>query len=262
MTDFKIRQNVKTIDPIIAAKQLNCPIEARHPGTCFGATSRIGEYGTDCPFRPALAHLRMTEVSGLHEDFLGSLRAKAKACLKELKGRKLSEIITTDFAGQTLALLKNGWRSYAIRNCNSHVLGTDKKKLAAVAKMEEHLTASELQPVVQALERSLKEHAREYLASLEQMEKLIDAQDYATLEMKVVEMRRSSSDFDAARIVALIEAVKMKARFYLSRAELASEHGDLKGAMFAFQRAAAIWPSNPALIACDRRCPVSGTCCH
>jgi hypothetical protein len=218
----------------------------------------------------------------LTQEYLDSLEARAKIKLNQLKAQKLIDQAKADFASYIKTLYSSGRYQHVIlaadfyrkifdednypvdianqvnaslemaRDVRNSVevfkYDVSRNQIAAATqRLDEAFSASELNPAVLGLDRSLKEKAEEYLTRLDKMENLIEARDFGTLESMIAETGTVAGDFDSAKPMALVNAVKLESRLHLGKAKLAAQAGDLKTAMDEFEAAAKTWPGNPDL---------------
>jgi hypothetical protein len=218
----------------------------------------------------------------LTEEYLNGLESRARIKVNELKAEKLLDKAKADFAGYIKTLYATGRYQHVVlaadfyrkifdednypvdiadqvnaslesaRDVKNSVevfrYDLSKNQIAsATERLQEAFSASELNPAVLGLERSLKEKSEEYLTRLDKMENLIEARDFGSLEGLIKETQSVATDFDNTKPLALVNAVKLESKLHLGKAKLAAQGGDLKDAMDEFESAAKAWPGNPEL---------------
>lgn len=218
----------------------------------------------------------------LTEEYLRSLELKAKIKLNELKQEKLLEQAKTDFSVYISTLYDSGRLNHVVLaadfyrklfqegdyptdmakqvnaslEINRDVLSAvevfkykvERGQLAGASdSLQKAFMTSELNPAVLGLERPLKEKVADFNASLDQMRNLIEARDFGSLETLLQSIKKSATDFDTSKTMAIVNAVKLESKMRLGKAKLAAQQGDLKLAMEEFQAAAEAWPGNPDL---------------
>ena len=218
----------------------------------------------------------------LTEQYLQSLEAKARIKLNELKLEKLLDTAKADFESYigTLSgsrrhlhvvvaadfyrkIFNEGAYPVAManqvnaaleiqRSVNSAVevfrYKVQRNEIAAATeRLREAFAINEFHPAVLGLERSAKEKVSEFTANLGKLQNLIEARDFASLEVLLRETKNLAADFDTAKPLALVNGVKLESKLRLGKAKLAAQTGDLKAAMEEFQAAAEAWPGNPDL---------------
>lgn len=119
--------------------------------------------------------------------------------------------------------------------------------VAATEALQTAFLYGELHPAVRGLDREEKRRVADFAAQNRRMRNLIEARDFAGLEVLLGEMSEQIADFDASKPRALVEAVKLESRLRLGRAHLAAQQGDQAGALEEFRAAAEAWPGNPDL---------------
>jgi len=218
----------------------------------------------------------------LTEEYLRSLELKAKIKLNELKQEKLLEQAKGDFSEYISTLFNSGRLNHVVlaadfyrkifqegeypadmakqvnasleinRDVQSAVevfrYKVDRGQLAGASdSLQEAFMTSELNPAILGLDRSLKEKVADFMANLDQMRNLIEARDFGNLETLLQSIKKSATDFDTTKPMAIVNAVKLESKMRLGKAKLAAQQGDLKLAMEEFQAAAEAWPGNPDL---------------
>jgi len=119
--------------------------------------------------------------------------------------------------------------------------------VGAMDSLQQAFVMNELHPAVLGLERSLKRKIADFDRQLDRMRNLIEARDFASLEELLGKMRESVVDFDTAKPMAMVNAVKLESKMRLGKARLFAQQGNLEKAMEEFQAAAEAWPGNPEL---------------
>ncbi len=218
----------------------------------------------------------------LTEEYLRSLELKAKIKLNEFRQEKLVEQAKADFSEYISTLFDSGRLNHVVlaadfyrkvfqegeypadmakqvnasleinRDVQSSVevfkYKADRGQLAGASdSLQKAFMVSELNPAVLGLDRSLKEKVADFIAGLDQMRNLIEARDFGNLESLLQGIKKSATDFDTTKPMAIVNAVKLESKMRLGKAKLAAQQGDLKLAMEEFQAAAEAWPGNPDL---------------
>lgn len=218
----------------------------------------------------------------LTEEYLRSLELKAKIKLNELKQEQLLEQAKTNFSEYISTLYNSGRLNHVVlaadfyrkifeeeeypvemakqvnasleiqRDVQSAIevfrYKVDRGQISgATDSLQTAFMTNELNAAVLGLERSLKEKVADFNASLDQMRNLIEARDFGNLETLLQNIKKTATDFDTTKPMAMVNAVKLESKMRLGKAKLAAQQGDLKQAMEEFQAAAETWPGNPAL---------------
>jgi len=218
----------------------------------------------------------------LTEEYLRSLELKAKIKLNELKQEKLLEQAKADFSEYISTLFNSGRLNHVVlaadfyrklfqegeypadmakqvnasleinRDVQSAVdvfrYKVDRGQLVGASdSLQTAFMTSELNPAVLGLDRSLKEKVADFMAEIDRMRNLIEARDFGNLAELIQSIRKSATDFDTTKPMAIVNAVKLESKMRLGKAKLAAQQGDLKLAMEEFQAAAEAWPGNPDL---------------
>ena len=218
----------------------------------------------------------------LTDEYLRSLELRAKIKLNELKQEKLLEQAKVNFSEYISTLFDSGRLNHVVLAADFYrkifeeseypaamakqvnasleiqrdVQGAvevfrykaDRGQLQGAAEsLQTAFMTNELNGAVLGLERPLKEKVADFTANLDQMRNLIEARDFGNLETLVQSIRKSATDFDTTKPMAIVNAVKLESKMRLGKAKLAAQQGDLKLAMEEFQSAAEAWPGNPDL---------------
>ena len=227
----------------------------------------------------------MTGLEGklqLTEEYLRSLELKAKIKLNELKQEKLLEQAKTNFAEYISTLYNSGRLNHVVlaadfyrkifeeaeypadmakqvnasleiqRDVQSAIevfrYKADRGQLSGASdSLQTAFMTNELNAAVLGLERPLKEKVADFNANLDQMRNLIEARDFGNLEILLQNVKKTATDFDTTKPMAIVNGVKLESKMRLGKAKLAAQQGDLKLAMEEFQAAAEAWPGNPDL---------------
>lgn len=218
----------------------------------------------------------------LTEEYLRSLELKARIKLNELKQEKLLEQAKTNFSEYISALYNSGRLNHVVlaadfyrkifeeaeypvdmakqvnasleiqRDVQSAIevfrYKADRGQLSGASdSLQTAFMTNELSAAVLGLERPLKEKVADFNASLDQMRNLIEARDFGNLEILLQNVKKTATDFDTTKPMAIVNGVKLESKMRLGKAKLAAQQGDLKLAMEEFQAAAEAWPGNPDL---------------
>lgn len=106
---------------------------------------------------------------------------------------------------------------------------------------------SEFHPALLTLSRESKRKIRSFAFNVTRLQNALEARDFGSVEPLLKEMQAQASDFDATKVRAIVDAVKLESRLRLGAAKLAAQAQDLKTAMNEFRQAAVSWPGNPDL---------------
>jgi hypothetical protein len=117
----------------------------------------------------------------------------------------------------------------------------------ALEHLQYAFAASEFHPALLTLSRDSKRKVRGFGFNLAKLQNMLEARDFGDVEPMLKEMRAQATDFDATKVRAIMDAVKLESRLRLGAARLAAQDGDLKTAMAEFRAAAQTWPGNPDL---------------
>jgi hypothetical protein len=79
------------------------------------------------------------------------------------------------------------------------------------------------------------------------LQNMIQAKDFANLEIVVDTLGKLAHDFDVTKTIEAMDAVKSKSQLLLNKGKLAIQQGNLKQGLEDFQNAEEVWPSNPDL---------------
>lgn len=218
----------------------------------------------------------------LTEEYLRSLELKARIKVNELRQEQLLEQAKADFDAYISTLFNSGRLNHVViaadfyrkifqeseypasmaqqvnasleinRDVQSAIdvfrYKAERGQLAgANQSLQEAFSTSELNRAVLGLERALKERVADFNAKLDKMRNLIEARDFGPLEALIQEVKKSATDFDTTKPMAMVNAVKLESKMRLGKAKLAAQQGDTKLAMEEFQSAAEAWPGNPDL---------------
>lgn len=218
----------------------------------------------------------------LTEEYLRSLELKAKIKLNELKQEKLLEQAKANFAEYISTLFDSGRLNHVVlaadfyrkifqegeypadmakqvnasleiqRDVQSAVdvfrYKVERGQLVGASEsLQTAFLTNELNVAVLGLERPLKEKVADFNASLGRMKNLIEARDFGNLDVLLQSVKKSATDFDTTKPMAIVNGVKLESKMRLGKAKLAAQQGDLKLAMEEFQAAAEAWPGNPDL---------------
>lgn len=102
-------------------------------------------------------------------------------------------------------------------------------------------------PALQGVPRAQKERVHEYLVRLGRLKNALEVRDFGQVETLVTSLKQEAKDFDATKPMALVNDSKVECNFYLNKAKLLAQQGNLSEAMAQFQASADVWPGNPDL---------------
>lgn len=218
----------------------------------------------------------------LTAEYMKSLEAKSRIKMNELKAEKLLETAKENFSSYISTLYTSGRYRHvllaadfyrkifdegdypveiaqqvnAALEIDREVKGTvdvfeyklgEGDVSSATDRLQEAFMLSEYHPAVLKLHRDQKKQVEVFTGKLSRMQNMIEARDFANLEVLLEEMKEVAADFDATKPMAIVNAVKLESQLRLGKAKMAAQQGNLELAMQEFQSAAEAWPGNPDL---------------
>ena len=254
-----------------------------HPKTVPKQTPKPDTNSTD----PAslAANIQFPNIPGklqATEYYLKSLEAKIKIKQNELKGDKIAAQTKSDFADTVSTLFAskryrhvimaaNFYRQLfgdgdypvtmgnqvnkSVENMNSIEEGVsvfdyqirNRETAAASRTLQSAFLIGDLDPALRGVPRDSKREVAKYSFQVQRMQNLIEARDFGSLEPLVAEMTKEVADFEPAKPLSLVNAVKLESKMRMGKAKLAAQKGDQAQAMEEFKAAAEAWPANPDL---------------
>jgi len=216
------------------------------------------------------------------EYYLKSLEGKIKIKQNELKGDKIAAQTKSDFADTVSTLFAskryrhvimaaNFYRQLfgdgdypvtmgnqvnkSIENMNSIEEGVsvfdyqvrNREIVAASKTLQSIFLIGDLDPALRGVPRDSKREVAKYSFQVQRMQNLIEARDFGALEPLVAEMAKGVADFEPAKPLSMVNAVKLESKMRMGKAKLAAQKGDQAQAMDEFKAAAEAWPGNPDL---------------
>lgn len=216
------------------------------------------------------------------EYYLKSLEGKIRIKQNELKGDKIAAQTKSDFADTVSTLFAskryrhvimaaNFYRQLfgdgdypvtmgnqvnkSVENMNSIEEGVsvfdyqirNREIVAASRTLQSAFLVGDLDPALRGVPRDSKREVAKYAFQVQRMQNLIEARDFGSLEPLVAEMTKAVTDFEPAKPLSLVNAVKLESKMRMGKAKLAAQKGDQAQAMEEFKAAAEAWPANPDL---------------
>ncbi|MDX2227406.1 MAG: hypothetical protein SFY92_09995 [Verrucomicrobiae bacterium] len=102
-------------------------------------------------------------------------------------------------------------------------------------------------PELQTIPREQKRKVSEYLRKMGELESMLMVRDYDASEKMITELKKTASDFDFNKAMAMVNAGRQKSNFTLGLARMMVQQGKIEEAQKYFYAAADIWPNNPEL---------------
>jgi len=123
----------------------------------------------------------------------------------------------------------------------------DGQLVAALERLQETFFLGEYTPAVAGFEREKKQVLLNLYRQIDQARKLADLKDYDAVDKLVAEIGQVAKDFRSGEVVSAIRAAQRMSTLALYAAQQAAAAGDFIRAQEGVQRAAALWPLNPAI---------------
>ena len=231
------------------------------------------------------ANLQFPNTPGklqITEEYLTSLGAKIKIKQNELKVDKIAAQVKSNFADTVSTLFASRRYRHVIIAANFYrqlfgdgdypvTMGNqvnksveslgeieqgvdvfkyqaqNKELVAASRTLQGAFLLGDLDPALRSVPRVLKREVSKYALQVQRMQNLIEARDFGAMEPLVAEMQREAVDFEPAKPLSLVNAVKLESKMRLGKAKLAAQKGDQAQALEEFKAAAEAWPDNPEL---------------
>ena len=123
----------------------------------------------------------------------------------------------------------------------------DGQLVTALERLQETFFLGEYTPAVAGFEREKKQVLLGLYRQIDQARKLADLKDYDAVDKLVAEIGVTAKDFRSAEVVSAIRAAQRMSTLALYAAQQAAATGDFIRAQEGVQRAASLWPLNPAI---------------
>ncbi|MEY4487782.1 MAG: hypothetical protein RIQ79_290 [Verrucomicrobiota bacterium] len=124
---------------------------------------------------------------------------------------------------------------------------TDGQLVAALERLQECFFLGEFLPPVAQFEREKKQTLLNLYKQVDEARKLADLKDYEAVDKLVVQIGASAKDFRTSEVTSALRAAQRMSTLSLYGAQQAAASGDFTRAQEGIQRAAGLWPLNPAL---------------
>ena len=123
----------------------------------------------------------------------------------------------------------------------------DGQLVGALERLQETFFLGEYLPAVAGFEREKKQTLYSLYRQIDQARKLADLKDYDAVDKVVAEIGQLSKDFRSGEVVSAVRAAQRMSTLALYAAQQAAATGDFIRAQEGVQRAASLWPLNPAI---------------
>ncbi|HTJ79333.1 MAG TPA: hypothetical protein VL357_10095 [Rariglobus sp.] len=123
----------------------------------------------------------------------------------------------------------------------------DNRKIAALERLQETFFMGEYLPAVTQFETSRKESLLTLYRKVDEARKLADLRDYEAVVRLNDEISSMTSDFRGAEVNAAVRSAQRMSSLALSAAQQCAAGGDYPKAQEFVEKAAQIWPLNPAI---------------
>lgn len=123
----------------------------------------------------------------------------------------------------------------------------DGQHVAALERLQETFFLGEFLPGVAQFEREKKQVLLRLYQKIDTARKLADLKDYDAVDKLVEEIGVTAKDFRASEVVSALRAAQRMSTLALYAAQQAAATGDFIRAQEGVQRAASLWPLNPAI---------------
>lgn len=231
------------------------------------------------------ANIQFPNIPGklqMTEQYLRSLESKIRIKQNELKMDKIAAQIKSDFSDTVSTLFASKRYHHVIMAANFYrqlfgdgdypvtmgnqvnksveIMGDideavnvfkyqvkNKEIVAASKTLQGAFLIGDLDPALRGVPRDLKREVSKYSSQVQRVQNLIEARDFGSLEPIIAEMKQEVVDFEPAKPLSLVNAVKLESKMRLGKAKLAAQRGDQAQALEEFKAAAEAWPANPDL---------------
>jgi hypothetical protein len=119
--------------------------------------------------------------------------------------------------------------------------------VSALERLQETFFLGEFLPPVAQFEREKKQVLLNLYKQVDEARKLADLKDYDAVDKLVTEIGATAKDFRTSEVTSALRAAQRMSTLSLYGAQQAAATGDYDRAQEGIQRAASLWPLNPAL---------------
>lgn len=123
----------------------------------------------------------------------------------------------------------------------------DGQLVAALERLQESFFLGEFLPPVAQFEREKKQVLLNLYKQVDEARKLADLKDYDAVDKLVAQIGATAKDFRTSEVTSALRAAQRMSTLSLYGAQQAAASGDFARAQEGIQRAAGLWPLNPAL---------------
>ncbi len=123
----------------------------------------------------------------------------------------------------------------------------DGQLVGALERLQETFFLGEFLPGVAQFEREKKQTLLRLYQQVDTARRLADLKDYDAVDKLVAEIGVNAKDFRSSEVTSAIRAAQRMSTLALYAAQQAAATGDFMRAQEGVQRAAGLWPLNPAL---------------
>jgi len=123
----------------------------------------------------------------------------------------------------------------------------DNRKIAALERLQETFFLGEYLPAVTQFETSRKESLLTLYRKVDEARKLADLRDYDAVIRLNNEINTLTSDFRGTEVNAAVSSAQRMSSLALSAAQQCAANGDYPKAQEFVEKAAQLWPLNPAI---------------
>jgi hypothetical protein len=117
----------------------------------------------------------------------------------------------------------------------------------AFERLQETYFLGEYEPSIQSFDPAKKRQLLELWRDLRELQRIGDERDLANVDQYLNQVAARASDFPAAAVRSKVEAAKSASNMQVLAAQQGAVSGDAAKAEAALERAAKIWPLNPAI---------------
>ncbi len=146
------------------------------------------------------------------------------------------EFLSREAMNETEASMQGVRASYA-----------DGQLVGALERLQETFFIGEFLPPVAQFEREKKQVLLNLYKQVDEARKLADLKDYDAVDKLVAEIGLTAKDFRTSEVTSALRAAQRMSTLSLYGAQQAAATGDYARAQEGVQRAAGLWPLNPAL---------------
>jgi hypothetical protein len=146
------------------------------------------------------------------------------------------EFLSREAMNETEASMQGVRASYA-----------DGQLVGALERLQETFFIGEFLPPVAQFEREKKQVLLNLYKQVDEARKLADLKDYDAVDKLVTEIGLTAKDFRTSEVTSALRAAQRMSTLSLYGAQQAAATGDYARAQEGVQRAAGLWPLNPAL---------------